>query len=68
MFPPSTRSTLSTEYDYIKFIIFDLGIYKQYRDIADTIQKYFQELFEDVDFNFTEKEIIINGVTITSQI
>lgn len=68
MFPPSTRSTLSTEYDYIKFIVFDLGIYKQYRDIADTIQKYFQELFEDVDFNFTEKEIIINGVTITSQI
>lgn len=64
----SARSSLSTEYDYIKFIVFELGAYKQYRDIADTIQKYFQELFENVDFNFTEKEIIINGVTITSQI
>lgn len=64
----SAQSSLSTEYDYIKFIVFELGAYKQYRDIADTIQKYFQELFENVDFNFTEKEIIINGVTITSQI
>lgn len=64
----SARSSLSTEYDYIKFIVFELGAYKQYRDIADTIQKYFQELFENVDFDFTEKEIIINGVTITSQI
>ena len=57
-------------YDYIKLIIFELGMYKQYRETADTMERYLRELFGDdqVEIDFTNKEILIGGITITNQI
>lgn len=65
MFPGSNFNEI---YDYIHYIIFDLGKYKQYWDTSLAMQKYIQEVIKDTEIDFSEKKIIANGVTITPEI
>lgn len=63
-------------YEYIKFVIFELGMYKQYRDVAVNLQKYMKEIISDIDIDFQKKEIMIminkeqsnNTILLTSEI
>lgn len=57
-----------TTYEYIQFLVFQIGHYKQYWDIATSIQKYFNEIFDNTTIDFHNKTIEINGITLTSEI
>lgn len=61
---------LNSEFDYIKFIIFELGKYRQYADIADSFVKYLQQIFPNIRFEYAKKNqgIYINDLSITSEI
>lgn len=54
--------------EYLKLLVFHLGQYKQYSDLVNSIIKYLGETIDNLHFDFKEKTIIANGVTITPQI
>lgn len=59
---------LETGFDYIKTIIFDLGAYKQYRPLVDSMSKYLTEIIPDISINFSTKTILINSLSVTIEI
>ena len=59
---------LETGFDYIKTIIFDLGAYKQYRSLVDSMSKYLTEIIPDISINFSTKTILINSLNVTVEI
>lgn len=55
-------------YDYICFILFELGKYKQYKFISDNIIECLKNICPDIVFDYKTKQIIINDITMTAQI
>lgn len=55
-------------WEYIKFLIFDLGKYSQYRDVADSFIQYLQDVILNLEFDWQRKECKIGSLTITSEI
>ena len=59
---------LEEPFEYLKLLVFHLGQYKQYSDLVNSIIKYLGETIDNLHFDFKEKMLIANGVTITPQI
>ena len=59
---------LEEPFEYLKLLVFHLGQYKQYSDLVNSIVKYLGETIDNLHFDFKEKTLIANGVTITPQI
>lgn len=59
---------LEEPFEYLKLLVFHLGQYKQYSDLVNSIIKYLGETIDNLHFDFKEKTLIANGVTITPQI
>lgn len=59
---------LESSFEYIKLIIFELGSYKQYRTLADSMLKYLTDTISDINIAFTNQTIYINDFTMTVEI
>ena len=59
---------LEEEFDYIIQMIFDLGQFKQYNSIATAMKTILKELCPELEFDYLNKLIKINNITITSEI
>ena len=59
---------LEEPFEYLKLLVFHLGQYKQYSDLVNSIVKYLGETIDNLHFDFKEKTLRANGVTITPQI
>lgn len=59
---------LSSSFEYISLIIFELGKYKQYSNISLSFHKYIQEIIPGIEFDYRHKQMVVNGITITTEI
>jgi len=59
---------LNYTYDYVKTIIFELGMYKEYNSIANQMVDVLKEICPTAEIIYAEKIIKIDGVTIISEI
>lgn len=61
---------MENEYDYIKLLIFTLGKYKEYSNIASLLKDQLSGLFKDhvVVFDYHNDQISIDDIIITSEI
>jgi len=59
---------LENSFDYITTMIFQLGCYREYNDIATILRNNIEKVFENTVIDFQAKEIKINDITITSEI
>ncbi len=58
----------SDQLSEVKTFIFDLGPYIQYKKIAMMVRDKLPMFIKNLDINFSKKELIANGITITSDI
>lgn len=56
------------EFEYIRQIIFDLGQFKQYNSVATTMKEILLYICPQTEFDYINKVIKINGITITAEI
>ena len=62
--PIETDSSLQ----FVKVIIFHLGMYKEYSLLADKMKTGLLFFIPNVNIDFKQKELIIEGITITEEI
>lgn len=65
MFP---KMNLTEPFDYVNLMLFNLGQYKQYSKLVDSMTKYLQEIINDLEIDFVTKTLKVHGVSITSEI
>jgi hypothetical protein len=49
-------------------ILFQLGAYDKYRSIYTTFVKYLSEIIPELEIDISNKQLIVNGITITEEI
>lgn len=59
---------IKSPFEVNTLLIFQLGYYKQYKKIADTLRRAFEKIFDNCDFDFNNKQIKINNVILTDEI
>lgn len=55
-------------YDEIKTLIFELGLYSEYKKIVNILRTQLECFVQDLSFDFEEKELVAGTITITSDI
>ena len=66
-FIPKPYQSLES-YDEIKTLIFELGLYSEYKKIVCILRTQLESFIEDLSFDFEEKELVAGTITITSDI
>lgn len=59
---------IDSSFAALKMLVFDLGMYKQFSKTTEYIRNTLNDLFPQMTFNFLDKEILINNLTITEEI
>lgn len=59
---------INSSYDIIQLIIFDAVQYQEYIELCKSFQKYIEKLFDNVEYDYQQKLLVINGITITTEI
>lgn len=64
--PKPYQSTESL--DEIKTLVFELGMYSEYKKVVSIIREQLSSFIQDLSFDFKEKTFKVNDITITSDI
>ena len=61
---------LKNEYslDFVKNIIFQLGVYKEFNSIASNFKKVLDFFIPGIAIDYVNKELTIDGITITNEV
>lgn len=59
---------VESSFEFVNTIIFQLGIYKEYSTLAQTIISGLRELLPGVKIDYTNKQFIIGDLIITDEI
>ena len=57
-----------SSFDFINIILFQLGIYKEYKDVLSNFQESLTFFLPDLEIDYQNKQLIVNGITITDEI
>lgn len=55
-------------YNEIKTLIFELGLYSEYKRLVGVLRTQLESFIQDLSFDFEQKEFVAGAVTITSDI
>lgn len=55
-------------YNEIKTLIFELGLYSEYKRLVGVLRTQLESFIQDLSFDFEQKELVAGAVTITSDI
>ena len=59
---------IDSSFAALKILVFDLGMYKQFSKTTEYIRNTLNDLFPQMTFNFLDKEILVNNLTMTEEI
>jgi len=59
---------IETQFDFLKLLMFDFGQFDKYKDIYTIFQNQLQIILPEIKIDIQNKEISVNGITITNEI
>ena len=54
--------------DFVKTILFQLGIYKEYKEIVNRFKETLSFFIPNIEIDYKNKQLIVDGITITNEI
>ena len=55
-------------FEFLNIILFQLGIYQEYNTVASNFKKTLSEIVPNIEIDYKNKQLIVNDITITSEI
>lgn len=59
---------ISSSLDYIKLLIFQLGMFQEYSELVSNIRTGLEFFIPGVEIDFKSKQLIVDNITITQEI
>ena len=59
---------IKSSYDFINIIIFQLGVYKEYSEVVNTMKNTLKFFVPKIEIDYKNKQFIVDGIIITEEI
>ena len=59
---------IKSSYDFINIIVFQLGVYKEYSEVVNTMKNTLKFFIPKIEIDYKNKQLIVDGIIITEEI